>query len=57
MYDGSNDQAIEIAKLSGNLDSFEMPSTKNSIFVKFESDDFYEFGQNTGFIATIYYGN
>ena len=60
MYDGSNDEAIEIAKLSGSLDSFEVSSTKNSIFVKFESDDFYETGfwnQNTGFIATIYYGN
>ena len=57
MYDGSNDEAIEIAKLSGSLDSFEVSSTKNSIFVEFESDDFYEWNQNTGFIATIYYGN
>ena len=57
IYDGSNDEAIEIAKLSGNLDSFEMSSTKNSIFVKFESDESGFWDQNTGFIATIYYGN
>ena len=60
IYDGSNEQLIlvvklsQIAKLSGNLGSFDISSTGNSLFVKFESD-----GDVTedGFIATIHYGN
>ena len=53
IYDGSNDQSTQIAKLSGNLGSFSISSTGNSLFVKFESDDS---GQYTGFLATIQYG-
>ena len=55
IYDGSNDQSTQIAKLSGNLGSFSISSTGNSLFVKFESDD-YDDG-STGFLATIHYGN
>ena len=53
IYDGSNDQATQIAKLSGNLGSFLISSTGNSLFVTFESDGY----SNAGFIATIHYGN
>ena len=56
IYDGSNDQSTQIEKLSGNLGSFGILSTGNSLFVKFESDS-YLWGQNTGFLATIHYGN
>ena len=54
IYDGSNDQSTQIAKLSGNLESFSISSTGNSLFVKFESNhyDNYE-----GFLATIHHGN
>ena len=54
IYDGSSDQSTQIAKLSGNLGSFVISSTGNSLFVKFESD-----GTVTkdGFLATIHYGN
>ena len=55
IYDGSNDQSNQIEKLSGNLGSFVISSTGNSLFVKFESDDFYTV--YTGFLATIQYGN
>ena len=54
LYDGSNDQSTQIEKLSGNLDSFSISSTGNSLFVKFESDDYDNYG---GFFATIQYGN
>ena len=54
IYDGSNDQSTQIEKISGNLGSFGISSTGNSLFVKFESD-----GDVTedGFLATIQYGN
>ena len=54
IYDGSNDQSTQIAKLSGNLGSFSISSTRDSSFVKFESDNNYNYA---GFLATIYYGN
>ena len=54
IYDGPNDQSTQIAKMSGNLGSFSISSTGNSLFVKFESDD--DDG-STGFFATIHYGN
>ena len=54
IYDGSNDQSTQIEKLNGNLGSFSISSTGNSLFVKFESDIV---GQYTGFLATIHYGN
>ena len=54
IYDGLNDQSNQIAKLSGNLESFSISSTGNSFFVKFESDDSQQY---TGFLATIHYGN
>ena len=41
-------------KLRGNLESFNISSTGNSLFVKFESDSG---AQYTGFHATIHYGN
>ena len=55
IYDGSSDQSTQIAKLSGNLGSFDISSTGNSLFVKFKSDYFDD--GSTGFIATIHYGN
>ena len=45
--------------LSGNLGSFGVSSTGNSLFVKFESN-LYGFSNNykeNGFFATIHYGN
>ena len=54
IYDGSNDLSTEIEKLSGNLGSFSISSTGNSLFVKFESDHYYNYA---GFQATIHYGN
>ena len=54
IYDGSNDQSTLIEKLSGNLGSFDISSTGNSLFITFESDDMYSYG---GFLATIHYGN
>ena len=54
IYDGSNDQSTQIEKLSGNLGSFSISSTGNSLFVKFESDDILNYA---GFLATIQYGN
>ena len=54
IYDGSNDQSTEIAKLSGNLGSFSISSTGNSFFVIFESNGFLHY---SGFFATIQYGN
>ena len=54
IYDGSNDQSTQIAKMSGNMGSLSISSTGNSLFVKFESDSW---NQYTGFLATIHYGN
>ena len=54
IYDGPNGQSTQIAKLSGNLGSFGISSTGNSLFVKFESDGI---GQYGGFLAAIHYGN
>ena len=54
IYDGSNDQSTQIEKLSGNLGSFNISSTGNSLFVKFESD---YWGTYAGFLATIHYGS
>ena len=54
IYDGPNDQSTQIAKLSGNLGSFSISSNGNSLFVKFESDFWFNYA---GFLATIHYGN
>ena len=54
IYDGPNGQLTQIAKLSGNLGSFRISSTGNSLFVKFSSDEYWQY---TGFLATIHYGN
>ena len=54
IFDGSNEQSSQIEKLSGNLGSFDISSTGNSLFVKFESDSSFQYG---GFLATIQYGN
>ena len=54
IYDGSNDQSTQIEKISGNLGSFGISSTGNSLFVKFESDGSVS---KDGFFATIHYGN
>ena len=52
IYDGSNpnDQSTQIEKLSGNLGSFNISSSGNSLFVKFESDSSFS---KDGFLATI----
>ena len=55
IYDGPNDQSTQIEKLSGNLGSFDISSTGNSLFVKFES--YGSLVSNDGFFATIHYGN
>ena len=54
IYDGSNDQSTQIEKLSGDLASFGISSTGNSLFVKFESNYANNFA---GFNAIIHYGN
>ena len=54
IHNGSNEQSSQIEKLSGNLGSFGISSTGNSLFVKFESD---EYVNDKGFFATIHYGN
>ena len=54
IYDGPNDQSTQIEKLSGDLGSFSISSTGNSLFVKFESDSIFS---KDGFFATIHYGN
>ena len=57
IYDGSNDQSTQIEKLNGNLGSFIITSSGNSLFVKFESDGYNNLeGPNAGFLATIHYG-
>ena len=40
IYDGSNDQSTQIAKLSGYLGSFNISSSGNALFVKFEADNY-----------------
>ena len=52
LYDGPNDQSTLLDNLNGNLGSFNISSTGNSIFAKFDSD-----GSVTvsGFLATIHY--
>ena len=54
IYDGPNDQSTQIEKLSGNLGSFDISSSGNSLFVKFVSDSGVSKG---GFLASIHYGN
>ena len=54
IYDGTNEQSPQIVKLSGILGSFSISSSRNSLFVKFESDSR---NYETGFLATIQYGN
>ena len=56
IYDGPNDQSIEIKKLKGDLGSFNIASTGNSLFVKLESDPYTD-NQNLGFLSTIHYSN
>ena len=53
IYDGFNDESTKIAILNGILGSFEISSSGNSLFVKFESNSYKQF---TGFLATIHYG-
>ena len=53
IFDGQNDQSPQIEKLTGNLGSFGISSTGNSLFVKFESAGS---GEYTGFLAEIHYG-
>ena len=54
IFDGSNEQSSQIEKLNGNLGSFGISSTGNSLFVKFDSD---EYVNDKGFYASIHYGN
>ena len=54
IYDGSNDKSTQIEKLYGHLEIFDISSTVNSLFVKFESDGTHS---GYGFLATIHYGN
>ena len=54
IYDGRNDQSTQLAMLSGNLGSFSISSSGNSLFVKFQSDCC---TNHAGFLATIHYGN
>ena len=55
IYDGSNEQSTQIEKLSGDLGSFRILSSGNSLFLKFES--YYSWVDYPGFLATIHYGN
>ena len=58
IYDGSNDPSTQIEKLSGgDLGSFNISSTGNSLFVTLQSDEFDFISNGHGFFATIYYGN
>ena len=57
IYDGSNDQSTQIEKLSGNLGSFEISSTGNSLFIILESNGVVLFYATCNFLATIHYGN
>ena len=53
IYDGPNDQSTKIATLSGNLESFSISSTGNSLSFKFESTSYHNYAV---FLATIQYG-
>ena len=53
IYDGSNDQSTEIAKLTGNLGKKSISSTGTSLFVKLKSNGFKSVDR---FLATIHYG-
>ena len=53
IYDGPNDQSTRIATLSGNLESFSISSTGNSLSIKFESTSYHNYAV---FLATIQYG-
>ena len=55
IYDGPNDQSTQIENLNGNLGSFDISSSGNSLFVKFKSNHHND--GSTGFLATIHYGN
>ena len=55
IYDGPNEQSIQIEKLSGNLGNFSISSIGNSLFVKFVSD--FDDDGSIGFFATFHYGN
>ena len=52
IYDGPNDKSPLLDNFNGNLGSFEISSTGNSLFVKFCSDSSVT---RTGFLATIHY--
>ena len=52
IYDGSNDHSSPIARLSGNMGSFSITSTGNSLFVKFRSSCH----SKDGFFTTIHHG-
>ena len=56
IYDGTNEQSPQIVKLSGILGSFNISSTVNSLFVKYEKVSYYADDGETGFLATIHYG-
>ena len=59
IYDGPNDKWTRIEELNGYIDSsFDILSTRNSLFVKLESDEIYEENEeHLGFLATIHYSN
>ena len=55
IYDGPNDKWTRIEELNGYIhSSFVILSTRNSLFVKLESDSDAHYA---GFLATIQYGN
>ena len=57
IYDGPNDKWTRIEKLNGYIhSSFDILSTRNSLFVKLESDEEYV-QTHSGFLATIHYSN
>ena len=56
IYDGPNDKWTRIEELNGYIhSSFDILSTRNSLFVKLESDERYSH-EYSGFLATIHYG-
>ena len=57
IYDGPNDKWTRIEELNGYIhSSFDILSTRNSLFVKLESDEEYV-QTHSGFLATIHYSN
>ena len=52
LYDGSGIHATQIAKLSGDIESFNISSTGNHLFLQWTTD-----GSNvqTGYFAYVYY--